>query len=82
MKNLSRLSAILFLIAIFFSSCRKDYVCDCSKTYTQVDGTTFTESDGIYTFRDSKSRASDRCIDQEKTGSDKSGPYTRDCEIR
>ncbi len=64
------------------TSCKKDYVCKCSKTYTKANGNTETETDGQYTFKDTKPRAADRCNEQEGSGSDISGSYTRDCEIQ
>lgn len=38
MKNLSILLASAALVAFSFTSCKKDYNCDC--TYTWTDGTT------------------------------------------
>jgi len=38
--------------------------------------------DGSYKFKDTRTRAESRCNDQEKTGSDAGGDYTRNCDIK
>lgn len=82
MKKLIIVLASLTALSISFSSCRKDYVCECRKTYTRSNGTTISESDGLYTFNDTKPRAADRCTQQEESGTDLSGSYVRDCELK
>lgn len=82
MKNVIKISALSMIVSMGLASCKKDYTCSCSKTYTRTDGSTYTSSDGLYTFDDSKVRASERCNAQEGSGSDISGDYTRDCEIK
>ena len=65
------------------TSCKKDYVCKCTKTYTKSNGSTTTEPDGQYTFKDTSPRAADRCNQQEGSGDDIfAGAYTRDCQIQ
>lgn len=81
MKKLIILVAALGLGGAM-TSCKKDYVCKCSKTYTKANGSTTTDADGQYTFKDTKPRAADRCNEQEGSGSDLSGSYTRDCEVQ
>ncbi|MBA3663639.1 MAG: hypothetical protein H0W61_05465 [Bacteroidetes bacterium] len=75
------LSAVLLSVFIF-SSCKKDYVCECKKVYTG-NGTTTTQDDGKYTFKDTQPRAESRCNEQEGTGTDLlGGNYSRECAIR
>jgi hypothetical protein len=62
-------------------SCKKDYTCKCSKTYTKSGGSV-TLDDGIYTYKDTRVKAEKRCSDQESQGNDIGGDYTRDCEIQ
>lgn len=82
MKKLIIITASFITLSIMFSSCKKDYVCECRKTYTRSNGTTISESDGLYTFNDTKPRAADRCTQQEGSGTDLSGSYVRDCELK
>ena len=81
MKKIIITTFSLLLFGGFISSCKKDYSCHCYKTYTRSDGSVTTDPDGIYTFKDSKPRAAERCNQQEGSGSDLGGSYTRDCEI-
>ncbi len=62
-------------------SCKKDYTCTCKKIHTDSSGNSTTTTDGTYTFKDSKPRAETRCNDQETSGTDISGTYTRECQI-
>ena len=76
----------LFLIAAFglaitMASCKKDYVCKCTKTYTGTS-TTVTKDDGQYTYKDTKTTADTRCKANEKTDTDLGGTYTRNCSIQ
>lgn len=82
MKNLIILVAALGLSGAM-TSCKKEYVCKCTKTFTKSNGSTNSEPDGQYTFKDTKVRAADRCNQEEGVGSDViNGEYTRDCEIQ
>lgn len=72
----------LGLVVFFTTSCAKDYVCECKKTYTRADGTTITQNDGNYTYNDIKMDASNRCKAQEGQDSDLNGEYVRDCELK
>lgn len=82
MKTLIVKPILLFVLSTILFSCKKDYVCSCTKTYTRSDGSTFSESDGLYTYNDTRTRASDRCLQQEGDGRDLYGEYTRDCELK
>jgi hypothetical protein len=63
-------------------SCKKDYNCVCTRIYTNGSGATSYQDD-IYTFKDTRTRAENRCNDEEKTGTDLvGGSYSRECEIR
>lgn len=73
--------AIIAVFTLSLASCKKEYTCECSKTRTN-GSTTLTTEDGKYTFNDTRTRAESRCNDEEETGSDIAGNYTRDCEIK
>ena len=72
---------LLLAASAAFTSCKKDYHCECEKIYTGSSGSV-TYDDGVYTYKDTRARAEDRCAKQEETGSDLGGNYTRECEIR
>ncbi|MBL7933060.1 MAG: hypothetical protein JNL60_14220 [Bacteroidia bacterium] len=80
MKKLIVLASAIILGSAF-ASCKKEYKCECEKTYTGSSAS-ITIDDGTYTYKDTKARAISRCNDQEGTGTDGVGDYTRDCEIR
>jgi len=80
MKRALLTLAVLSTVAL--TSCKKDYTCSCRKMYTNDEGGTITNPDGTYTFNDSRSRAESKCNDQETTGSDVMGNWTRECEIQ
>jgi len=73
--------AIVALFTLGLASCKKEYKCECEKTRTG-SSTTISTADGNYTFKDTRARAESRCNDQESTGTDGFGSYSRDCEIR
>ena len=79
MKNLA-ITTIAF-IALSLASCKKDYTCVCNKVRTS-NGNTLSTHDQDYTFKDSRARAESRCNDQETTGSDVYGDYSRECDIK
>jgi hypothetical protein len=82
MKRNAVLLVALVGLSLSWSSCKKDYVCNCQKIFTQ-SGTTTTEDDGMYTYKDTRPRAEDKCNDQESTGTDiVKGDYTRECQIK
>jgi hypothetical protein len=61
-------------------SCKKDYECKCTKTYTGSTSST-TVNDGVYTYKDSQKRAIERCDKNDATSSDLGGEFTRNCDI-
>jgi hypothetical protein len=63
------------------TGCKKDYICNCSKTYTSGSGTS-TQNYSTYTYKDTESTATSRCDANEKTGSDLGGDYSINCEIQ
>jgi hypothetical protein len=71
---------VLAIVATTMFSCKKDYTCKCNKIYTTSNGTTTTE-DGSYVFKDNKAGANSSCNDQERTGSDLGGDYSRQCDL-
>jgi len=73
--------AALAIFALSFGSCKKDYVCKCKKTHVS-GGTEVITDDGSLTFNDTRTRAQQRCNDEEGTGTDLAGDYTRNCEIQ
>ncbi|MCD6068562.1 MAG: hypothetical protein K0S33_3388 [Bacteroidetes bacterium] len=73
--------AVMAIGALSFASCKKEYVCKCQKTYTGGSGSV-TVDDGNYTFKDTQARAETKCNDQEGTGSDVAGNYSRECAIQ
>ena len=81
MKKSGILIGTLLLITVFVSSCKKDYTCSCSKTYTG-DNSSTTQDYATYTYKDNRARAESRCNDNEKTDSDLLGTYTINCEIK
>lgn len=77
-------SAIIALLAISLTamtSCKKEYYCECKKVYTGSSSSSSYDDD-VYTFNDTRTRAQSRCNDEEKTGTDLGGSYSRECEIR
>ena len=79
MKNVTIL-IIALLTGIIMPSCKKEYLCKCTKTYTGPTSSA-TYDDDHYTYRDTRSRAADRCNQNERTGTDLGGSYTRNCDI-
>ncbi len=80
MKKIIFVAAVAFGVTTLFS-CKKDYNCECQKIYTGSGGSA-TVNDGVYTYKDSRARAEDRCNAQETTGSDLGGDYSRECQIK
>lgn len=80
MKNLILLAGTLLITSTGFVSCKKDYTCKCTKTYTTSSGST-TQNYSIYTYDDTRKRAEDRCNANTATGYDLGGDYAINCEI-
>jgi hypothetical protein len=80
MKNGSLLPAILLLATTFMVSCKKDYTCKCSKTYTTGSGSS-TYNYSMYTYNDIRPRAEERCNANTSSGTDLGGDYSVNCKI-
>lgn len=71
----------LLLVSSTIVSCKKDYTCKCSKTYTSGTGTS-TNDYSLYTYHENRKRAEDRCNDNTKSGTDIFGNYSINCQIQ
>ncbi len=80
-KQLILTTAILMVVAISFTSCKKNYTCKCSKTYTSGTGTS-TNDYSVYTYNENRQRAEDRCNENVKSGTDIFGNYSINCQIQ
>jgi hypothetical protein len=80
MKN-TILLAGAFLFATTMVSCKKNYTCQCTKTYTTGSGSS-TQNYSVYTYNDSRKRAEDRCNANDATGADLYGDYSVNCSIQ
>ena len=81
MKKTILLAVVLIAAGTTMSSCKKDYVCKCSKTYTSGSGST-TNDYSKYTYKDTRKRAEDRCNANTSSGSDIFGDYSVNCQIQ
>jgi hypothetical protein len=81
MKKITLLTAAVLLIATSITSCKKDYTCTCSKTYTSGSSSS-TADYSVYTYKDTRKRAEDRCNDNTETGTDVFGNYSINCELK
>jgi len=81
MKNTILLAGALLFVGTSMVSCKKDYTCKCSKTYTTGSGSS-TSNYSVYTYKDTRKRAEDRCNDNTTTGSDLGGNYSINCDIQ
>ena len=81
MKKTILLAVILIAVGTSMSSCKKDYICKCSKTYTSGSGST-TNDYSNYTYKDTRKRAEDRCNANATSGSDFFGNYSVNCQIQ
>ncbi|HEX8516564.1 MAG TPA: hypothetical protein VF868_10220 [Bacteroidia bacterium] len=80
MKNTILLAAAFVLTATSMVSCKKDYTCTCSKTYTSGSGSS-TQAHSVYTYKDTRKRAEDRCNDNTASSTDLYGDYSINCQI-
>lgn len=81
MKKTILFTAGLLFIGTSMVSCKKDYTCKCSKTYTSGTGSS-TNDHSVYTYNDTRVRAEDRCNDNSETGTDLFGDYSINCKIQ
>lgn len=81
MKKRILMGVAIFSTVAFMSSCKKDYVCKCSKTYTSGSGTN-TNDYSKYTYRENRKKAEDRCNDNTKSDTDIFGNYSINCQIQ
>ncbi|MDX2172928.1 MAG: hypothetical protein SFY56_07400 [Bacteroidota bacterium] len=81
MKKTILTASVLLFVGTTLVSCKKDYSCKCSKTYSSGTGTT-TNDYSVYTYKDTRKRAEDRCNDNTKSDSDFFGNYSINCQIQ
>jgi hypothetical protein len=81
MKKLMIYSGALLVIATSMISCKKEYTCNCSKTYSSGVGTT-TMDYSVYTYKENRKRAEDRCNENVKSSTDLLGNYSINCQIK
>ncbi len=60
----------------------KESTLETIKTKASQAKAQITRREKSYTFKDTRTRAESRCNDQEGTGSDGFGDYSRDCQIK
>jgi hypothetical protein len=70
-----------FISLVMGSSCRKDFVCRCSKTYTTGTGDPVSEYSS-YTFKEKRKNAEEHCNAYATTGTDTYGTYAITCQIQ
>ncbi len=81
MKKVILVVGVLLAVGTSLVSCKKDYKCECSKTYTSGNGSS-TKDYSEYTYKDSRKRAEDRCNANTDSGSDLGGNYSINCQIQ
>jgi len=81
MKKTILFSSALLMVGSLFTSCKKDYRCECSKTYTSGTGSSTTNY-SVYTYKDNRNRAETRCNENTNSGGDLGGNYSINCEIK
>lgn len=81
MKKSILLVTVLLALGTSITSCKKDYVCKCSKTYTSGSGSATVDYSN-YTFKDTRPKAETRCNAKADTGSDFFGNYSINCQIQ
>jgi hypothetical protein len=80
MKNAILAAGAFLFIGTSMVSCKKDYRCQCTKTYTDGTGSS-TQNYSVYTYDDTRRRAEERCNANTATGADLGGNYAINCEI-
>ena len=81
MKNAILFAGALLFMGTTMMSCKKNYTCQCSKTYTTGSGSS-TQNYSVYTYDDTRKRAEDRCNANSTSGSDLGGNYSVNCKIQ
>ena len=81
MKNLFLLPGAFIIICLTMNSCKKDYVCRCTKTYTSGTGTNVPDY-ALYPYTDTKRKAEERCSTNNLTSGDFDGAYDIQCQIQ
>ena len=81
MKNSILFVGALVLMGTSMVSCKKDYRCQCTKTYTTGSGSS-SQNSSVYTYNDTRKRAEDRCNGNTSTGTDLGGDYSVNCQIQ
>ena len=81
MKKIVITLTITLTIGLLMSSCKKDYICKCTKTYTGSSATVNTNY-SQYTYKDTRIRAEDRCKANDDSGNDIFGNYSVNCQIQ
>lgn len=81
MKKSILFAGALLFIGTSMVSCKKDYTCKCSKTYTTGSGTS-TQNYSVYTYNDNRKRAEERCNENASSGTDFWGDYSINCDIQ
>lgn len=81
MKKIILLAGVLLAVGTTVTSCKKNYTCKCSKTYTSNTSTT-TSDYSMYTYKDTRKNAENRCDDNTKSGTDLYGDYSINCQIQ
>lgn len=80
MKKVVLFAAIIGAVSLM-SSCKKEYLCKCSKTYTGSSSSN-TSNYSQYTFKENRKRAEDRCNEHASSGTDLFGDYSINCQIQ
>ena len=81
MKKIILLAGVMLAVGTTMTSCKKDYKCKCSKTYTSSSSTT-TSDYSVYTYKDTRKNAETRCDENTTSGTDFFGNYSINCQIQ
>ena len=81
MKKIMLSAVTLIALSTSITSCKKDYRCECTKTYTSGSGSS-TSNYSVYTYKDTRNRAETRCNENASSGADLGGNYSINCAIK
>ncbi len=81
MKKTILFTSAILIAGTLFTSCKKDYRCECTKTYTSGSGSS-TSNYSVYTYKDTRNRAETRCNENASSGADLGGNYSINCGIK